>query len=418
MEASTGTDGTTTATIEVTEPDGAITHIPNLTAFSYSSDTQQVGDPFSVTVPDPRLRYIPKGLLAEGSRVTFSLSSPFVASGAKTKKVSGVIVRREVSVTESGTVITITGADLGWHLVNNDGHLWTGLQGVQFGELANACIHGLEGDSPNGWGFADAVLYDNAANTLAKQHLKQGKQGIVLAQQGGPIIPLMRIQIEPGQKLYDLLSTYTKRLLLFVGVTADGALVVYSPDYSRDPSYQFFCYPVGHPSRGKNNVRPDGIKVVDDITERWTEVTCVGELALPDITDGIVAKDNVNANKFRGHYPEDQSDPRGQSIAGIRLPSFLHRLVFTDGEALDGDFADNRATWKETLGLYNSHVVTFTARHHHQQGIWFESNTMCTLDFPVAGISGKYYVSAVRCDRDEQGDRTHFTCHKPDLLAA
>src|SRR5947207_254705 len=89
-------DGTTLATIEVIEPDGRTTLVPNITAFSYSSDAQQVGDPFAVTVPDPRLRYVQGHKLSEGSRVTFSLSSPHVAGGAKTKKITGVLVHREV----------------------------------------------------------------------------------------------------------------------------------------------------------------------------------------------------------------------------------------------------------------------------------------------------------------------------------
>ncbi len=411
-------DGTTLATIEVIEPDGSTTTVPNITAFSYSCDAQQVGDPFAVTVPDPRLRYLREHKLCEGSRVTFSLASPFVGGGAKTKKITGVLVRREVQVDATGgTVMQLQGADNGWHLINNDGVLWMGLQGKTLGSLGDACIHPervIEGELDPRWGFADQVLFENVSNTLAKQHLKQGRQGIVIANQANPEIPLARIQVEPGQKLFDMLSLYSKRQLLFVNVTAEGALVFYSPDYSRDPSYEFRCYPIEEPDSVRNNVLGQGIKVFDDITERFTDVTCVGEVPLPDETDGVVAKDDINANKFRGRYTATQ----GSSVAGLRIPPFLRRLVFGEGEALYRGMADNRAAWRALYGLFNSHVVTFSVRHHHQRGIWYEANTMCTLDFPVVGVSGRYYISAVRCDRDDRGDRTQITAHKPDLLAA
>jgi prophage tail gpP-like protein len=97
----------------------------------------------------------------------------------------------------------------------------------------------------------------------------------------------------------------------------------------------------------------------------------------------------------------------------------MHRLVFTDGEALDRGKADERATWKAKMGLFKSHVVTFTVRDHYQNGLYYEANTMCTLDFPVVGIeSAPYYISAVRCDRGDNGDTTTITAHLPDLLGA
>ena len=76
-----GGDGTTLATIEVTVPfTGEVVRVPNITAFSYSSDVLQVGDAFSVTVPDPRGIYVSK--LLRGARLVLSLSSPFIAGGS------------------------------------------------------------------------------------------------------------------------------------------------------------------------------------------------------------------------------------------------------------------------------------------------------------------------------------------------
>jgi len=397
---------TTLATIDVTVPfTGEVVRIPNLTAFSYSSDVLQVGDPFSVTVPDPRGLYLKK--LLRGAKVVLSLSNPSVAGGGKIRKITGRIIRRRVTCTPQGTVITLLGADLGWHLAHDDGPLWFGLQSCTWDTLIKACIHPdqIFPNTPDpGWGFADDVGYDNLLNA----HLKQGRQGIVLAQQANPIIPLARIQIEPGEKLFDLLALYAKRIGHLINVSADGHLQIFVPNYSAEPSYSFYCYPTTDARNTKNNVEAQGISVEEAIDELWTDITCVGEVPLPDLIDEQVAQDNINANKFRGRY--EAFPPQLE---------FMHRLVFTDGEALDRNFANERAFWKAKMGLFNSHVVSFTVRGHDQNGLFFEADTMCHLDFPVVGIGpGNYYISQVRCDRGDSGDVTSITAHLPDLLAA
>src|SRR5262245_20113421 len=105
------TDRTTLATVSI---DGE--EFPNLDSFSYSSDVMQIGDPFAVSIPDPRGRHAQK--FRRGASVVFSLSNPGVAGGAKTTKVQkGILVRRRRSSDlGSGTVTALEGADLGWHL--------------------------------------------------------------------------------------------------------------------------------------------------------------------------------------------------------------------------------------------------------------------------------------------------------------
>lgn len=43
---------------------------------------------------------------------------------------------------------------------------------------------------------------------------------------------------------------------------------------------------------------------------------------------------------------------------------------------------------------------------------------MCSVNDTVNGLSGLFYVAAVRCDRDERGDRTIVTLRKPALQAS
>ena len=342
-----------------------------------------------------------------GARVVFSLSNPAVGAGRPVRKITGRIIRRRVTCTPQGTVLTLLGADIGWHLANNDGPLWFGLQGCSWERLIDACIHPdrvFPGTPDPGWGFADEVSFDGDLNA----RLKQGRQGVVLAQQAHPIVPLSRIQIEPGDKLFDVLSLYAKRLGYLVNVSATGQLQVFTPNYSQEPSYSFYCYPTTDERHTKNNVEAQGISLEEGIEELWTDITCVGEVPLPDLIDEHVAQDDVNATKFRGRY--------------VPVPpplDFLHRLVFTDGEALYRGYADERAVWKAKMGRFDGHVLTFTVRHHHQNGVFFEANTMCHIDFPVVGIGpANYYIAQVRCDRSEAGDVTSVEAHGADLLGA
>ena len=87
------TDGTSLATVAVTIPfTHEVVRIDGLTAFSYSSDVRQVGDPFSVTVPDPRGKLV--GKLVRGARCVLSLSNASVAGGIKVRKTTGCWVCR------------------------------------------------------------------------------------------------------------------------------------------------------------------------------------------------------------------------------------------------------------------------------------------------------------------------------------
>lgn len=402
------TDGTTLATIEVTIPfsdPAVVVRVPNITSFSYSNDVLQVGNPFSVAVPDPRGIYLDK--LVRGAKIVLSLSSPFVAGGAKIQKVTGRIIRRRLSCNAQGTVITLVCADIGWHLAHDDGELWFNLQSCTWETLILACIHPdqvFPGSVDPGWGFADSVNFEGNLNA----RLNQGRQGVILENQASDTVPLSRIQMEPGDKLFDVLSLYAKRLHLLVNVSRVGELQVYAPDYERDISYNFYCYPTTDPRRARNNVHEEGISLEESIEEVWSELICVGEVPLPDLNDEALKQDNVNASKFRGLY----TAPDG-------LIDFTHRGVFTDGEALYRGYATERARWKAHMGLFNGHVLTFTVRDHHQNGLFYDAESLCHIEFPVIGIGpATYYISQVRCDRTDAGDTTTITAHLPGLLGA
>jgi len=76
------------------------TELVNTVEFSYSSDIMQLGDPFSVVIPNPRGKYTNQ--FTRGQKVELSLKNPNVNGGQPTLKQRGVIVRRHSSTSSSG----------------------------------------------------------------------------------------------------------------------------------------------------------------------------------------------------------------------------------------------------------------------------------------------------------------------------
>ena len=103
-------------------PDKEIDRLVNTVEFSYSSDVTQLGDPFTVSVPDPRGRYV--GKFRKGQTIRLYLQNPNVDGNARTLKAIGLIVNRRVRTNRDGTVIQLDCADLGWHLTHTDAPLW------------------------------------------------------------------------------------------------------------------------------------------------------------------------------------------------------------------------------------------------------------------------------------------------------
>jgi len=377
-------DGTTLATLEV-----AGQELPNITRFSYRSDVLNLGDPFAVTLANPRGKWT--GKLPVGATVKYSLTNKDANGGQKTPKLVGIITHRDVaSDGGSGTVITLRGADLGWHLLNNSGPCWQPLQGITFQTMLNKVVD-------SSWGFA-GVRTENDTN----RKLKLGRAGAKIQLAPHVTIPLQRIQIEPGESIADVLILYAKRLGLLVNVSADGYLQVFTPNYSQPSRYVLNYHDVAEPESVKNNV--ERARLSETCESIYTEVTCVGEVvALPVGQAG----DNPNVGKFRGRFENTSALP------------FLHRLVFADSEQLSKTLADFRATWRYQRGLFDSKTITYLVRGHHQNGVWWESDTMADVEDSVNGLRGRFYVSAVQCNRDmESGDTTEVTLKMPDLLGA
>ena len=374
------------------------TTIVNTVAFSYSSDVCQLGDPFSVRVPDPRGIYRDK--FVKGQTIKLSMRNPNVEGGGLTTKCLGIIVDRVRTCNSGGTALELTCADLGWHLLNCDAPYW--------GDVQNGTLYDLLTDpdwiSPT-WGIR-AIATDNETNRLIKQRINQGRaqQAIDLQQALGL---LTYIQVEPGDKIADHLATYARRLNRLINVSADGYLQIWRPDYNRDPLFAIELHEIDDPARNKNNVLD--VSISDSISDVYTEVNCVWEQV-----GGDTNPDPANQN-----WGKDV----GSFVNEFALP-FYRRCSFSDGDLYNNDDAKAQSFWRYSKGIFDSFQAVYTVKGHWQKpagatrAYWWESDQMCSVNDTVNGLSGLFYVAAVRCDRDERGDRTIVTLRKPALQAS
>jgi len=372
----------------------------NTVAFSYSNDVLQLGDPFTVTVPNPRGEYNDR--LQVGARIKLYLQNPNVAGGNATIKHTGIIVDRECRSDRNGTVIQLGCADLGWHLQNNDAPLWFNLRQSTFQRL----VTDPKWIKPS-WGFTGVQLESVSA---ARKRLNNGLQDVRFELNAQAIEPLYYVQIEPGDKIADILFQYARRDNYLVNVGPDGKIIVWNPDYSKRPLYSLHYHRVDEPTRSLNNV--ESVHVKHSCSTIFTRVVCIGERVGFEYDD----KDNPNAAKLRGEF-------RAMPPKAEILP-FEHDLIFADGEMFQRNLARKHAEWKYKRGIYDSWEARYTVKGHYQidkngNAWWWESDQMVEVHDTVHGHEGLFYVASVRCDRTMQnGDTTEVVLKKPGLLSA
>lgn len=374
-----------------------LTKLVNTVGFSYSSDVLQLSDPFSVQVPNPRGKYTDK--FKRGNTIKLFLRNPNVEGNALTLKHLGLIVRRRQSVSSRGSMIQLDCADLGWHLTSNDAPLWYRLQYAKLQQL----LEDPKFIDPS-WGIR-GVATDNATNRLLRQAVNNGRAQAAIDLQA--LGTLTYIQVEPGDKVADLIAQYARRINRLVNVSCDGKIVVWVPDYERDPLFRIELHDVSDPARNRNGVIDCYIE--EDISSIYTNVTCIGEIVGGDLTQDPA---NQNATKRRGDF-----------VNPFALP-FVHRTNFCDGDIFNKTDAKAQALWRYNRGIFDSWQAVYVVRGHWQnarpgsRAWWWESDQLCEVADYVNGLFGIFYISSVRCDRDEQGDRTTVTLRKPCLTAS
>lgn len=382
-------DQRTVAEIEVGLPGQPSVVIDEIKEFDYSSDVLAVGDEQHFTVLlDERGDRIRD--LRGGSTVRLYLRNPAVNGGSRTLKHLGILT--EVEASPKTGEIRCTSADLGWHLTHCHAPLWRSLRHATYQDLCDP-------DGPHTFlerSFGFRGLRSGKGVNALNRGLKLGRQVAAIAA-NRVIDPVYAIQIEAGDSYFDTMSRYAQRINLLVGVTVDGYIQIWNPDYDREPAYRF------NVSRTESNV--EDLVWRTTIDSVYTEVVCVGE------TTGYQGSQDPN--------DPNASHRRGAFRNPAALP-FTHRLTFGDGEMWSTAYARKQAEWRYKRGQFDSHYLIVTILDHHQGGQWLESDQMVRVTCPELGLQdASYYVASVVCEsRVQGGDRAHLCLRLPYLLSA
>lgn len=358
--------------------------------YAYDTDVLQLGDPCSLRLANPKGEL--NGKIKLGDSLELYFSHPDVAGGRRVRKLKGLVTSRQVDCSDSGTTLTVGGADLGWHLMNNAAPLWFRLRGIRFRTL-------LERVLDPSWGYS-GVRTDNDTNRA----LKLGRAGAVQALSGSISALIPPIQVEPGQMIADLLIYYARLARQLVNVSSDGYLQIWSPQPQPEPLYVFHLH--AGPQRSVNNI--ERATLSETIDSLYTDVICVGTVVLPP---NMADVKDPNAGRFRGTYraPAD----------GTPLP-FLRRFTFSDGDRLTKQQAEDRARWRAERGLFDAWQYIAQVKGHVQNGLFYEPDTGSALHDSVNDVDGNYYVSAVRYagKTEPPGQTTMITFRRAGLLRA
>ena len=370
-----------------------------ISQYCYDSDILQLGDPFSVVLPDPHNRY---SNVVEGDPITLNMASPLVGNGQKVQKITGIVTQvMRSGARGQGNVLNIAGADLGWHLVNNDAPIWKRLAGTTFGGLYSLLVD-------SSWGF-QGFAAGNDRNVKVKMGGNYARAIATLTATDKPPI----VQIEPGDKPADFFIQYAKLANKLVNVSFDGVLQLFQPNYTAPVAFGFWNYAEKDRVKYNNVIR---YRLTRALSGRYTKAVCVGSAMIP-ISSAIATGNDPNANSFRGTY----TLPTGVlANSSVFTPLKFNRLTaFADPDRLNRSQAQARAKWKIQRGEFDSWVYEITVRGHSQGGNFYEPDTLAQVHDTNIGFEGKVYISAVQYNRSRDGGTTTtLTCRQPNLLAA
>lgn len=383
-------DLTTRVTVEI-----AGTEYPLITQYSLEGDVLNLGDPCAVEIPNPRGQY--NGKINIGDSLKYYMANPFVLGGQKLLMMTGIVTNRRAYSNRNGTFVGVDGADLGWHLVNNDAPLWFRLRNTKWSQFLKKAID-------SSWGFQGTRM-ENDSN----RKLRLGRQDVVQQIQGSIDNFIPPIQVEVGDKVADLLILFARREKKLVNVSSDGYLQFWAPNYNNQALYQFHYHRPDEGDRSlKNNV--ESASLTQSIDGLYTNVMCIGTVVRPpDLTNST----NPNEGQFIGAF---QTPP----FVSLNAPlPFNRRMAFSDGDQLTAAQAAARAQWKFQRGQFDSYIYEIEVKGHAQGGAYYVEDTMAEVDDTVHGVQGQFYVSKVRkAGTRDRGTRSILTLRKPKLLAA
>lgn len=425
---------------------------PDIKNFSLRADVQQLYDPFRFVLVDDdgQLQWL---VDAVTSKILVPIKifhkDPFVNNGVERPWMQGVITHVDVASGFSGSLLTVSGYDLGYLLTscapvgekyNLLGASWQRIASllidpswvqpnVFLGKQRNTSGKLVDTFGNNAWGIRSILGISlsrqirqgrlDAETAKINKELAQAQR----AQTRGEVLAANQINfkaytpkvlVQPGETVADILIRYAKfaqdgngprgRL---VNVSPEGDLEFFSPDYTTPP--QYVANYNRNPDLAARNNMEDGQRTLDS-EARANDVWCFGSILY-----GLAfyERDNPLYGMTRGHY-SDYSDSKYY---------YRRRLTFADNERYDNDRAKQRAEWRYKQGVYNSDTVTLTATGHSQNGLPFAPNSRIDVRSDKLYCNEIRYVSAVEYRQEDRGDEgiasyTVLTCKKDKLLAA
>lgn len=404
-------DRGTTVTIEI---DGLKEPLRNISQFSVSDDVLQVGDTMNLLVPDPKNELYKKIELFAGYKVY--LQNPNIDGGTPCLRQTGIIRGREKSASLQGDVISLRGADLGWHLQGSAPPFYR-LEQATIKDLIQKLIL----DNPS-WNFK-GIQDQNDTN----RRLKQGRIGEFIRLNPSVITPYMVIQIEPGQSIIQVVQEYARRDGLMVNVSADGYLQLFNPNYNQPTSFQVNYHPAGSVDARRNNV-VEPTSVEDNGDAIYTEVTVVWDQLFVGVAQ---APFTPNVGRHCAVYTRSTGKTSDVSIAtgGITPttaqtqplvvgPKFPRRLTVADGEPMTPEQGARRAVWLGQRKEFDAFIYRCKLKGHSQAGKWLTSDTLGAANDSVRNVKGTLYAPSLRLDGTANGgNTTYIEMRKPGLLS-
>ncbi len=357
--------------------------------WSINDDVLSLSDTCAVTIAN--IDGENSGKIQVGQRVEVELSNKDVRNGTWIRAFTGVVTETHHTSDSSGSIISVTMQDNGWYLTSCDAKPLVNIKNLKFAELLRRLL------DPS-WGISEI----RADNDLSRR-IKHGRQMII--QNFKPILGavLPFIQVEPGQKPADIILQYAAREGVLVNVAADGALVFFRPDYSQEALYSA-VYSSGIDDTSDNNVvgKPD---LRDSIDGYFSELQCWSTVVLDPAVTGPKDAENPNAGLRHTIY-RPKVNP---------LP-FERRLVFSDAEAIDKALRMQRAIWKQQMAQFQAWEYDVQFDRHSQNGAFFVSDSMISVDDRVNKVKGVFFVQSVtRSQTVGEGTRTRMKIRKPVL---
>lgn len=374
--------------------------------YSIDQDVLSLGDPFRVVLPN--IDGALAGRIMPGDLCRLYMESPHVDNVGKVQKAIGRVVTIDGSIdAQSGSILSIGGQDLGWHLQECHADIFRSIPGgITFDTLVERLIGSARLAE---WKFAGVEF-----NNLENRKINQGRAGVErqIARDestGKAFVP--PLQVEPGQAAAEFLIEFARRAKRLVNVSSDGYLQFFEPNDQGAAEYELRLYKSTNPNRNRGNVKT--ARATWNLDGIYTRTVCVGTVVF---SKKFVQNDaeHPNRTRFRGQFDERDLGP----IQASALP-FPRTFYFADGDQLTKDMANKRAQWKLRRGRFDSFSAQYTVAGHTQNGKYWAPDTCVDLDDEIHGLKGKYYISAVRYDRTMQaGTTTTITVHESGLLSA